>query len=80
MTQRHQVNIGVYRTAKTYIARCDILPALSPSDIWTGTVFCYDTSMWPQNKNVQSLDNRAMMYILTDSVSGVGFAQPFFSV
>jgi hypothetical protein len=35
----------VYRMAKTYIARCDILLALSPCDIWRGTVFCYDTTM-----------------------------------
>jgi hypothetical protein len=44
-TQWPQVNMGVYSMAKTYIARCDILLALSPCDIWTGNVFRYDTSM-----------------------------------
>jgi hypothetical protein len=37
--------LGHPSMAKTYIARCDILLALSSCDIWTGTVFRYDTSM-----------------------------------
>ena len=45
VTQWPQVSMGVYRMAKTYIARCDILLDLFLCDIWTGTVICYDMSM-----------------------------------
>ncbi len=53
VTQLPQVNMGVYSMAKTYIARCDILLALYPCVcIWTGTVFCCDTSMATKQKRV----------------------------
>ena len=44
VTQRRQVNMGVYRMAKTYIARSDILLALSSISMWYLDRCCF--SLW----------------------------------